>query len=109
LKYTKGHFHRCGKTALAVLLTGVILLLDAMAASPALHEAIHNDANQPGHECAATMFAHGKVDSATVEVPVIVVAVPIDTTPQVGFSVFSAAIENLPLVRAPPSSVSSQA
>ena len=52
---------RYGKAALAALLAGIVLFLDAMAACPALHELIHHDADQPGHECAVTMFMHGKV------------------------------------------------
>jgi len=91
-----------GKPALAVLLVAVVLLLDAMAACPALHEWIHKDAEKAGHECAVTMFAHGKVDSATVEVAVFLSAVVIEPAPRIEFSVFSPAIENLPPGRAPP-------
>ena len=93
---------------IALLLVGVVLLLDAMAACHSLHEWIHNDADKPGHECAVTMFAHGKVESATVEVPAIVPAAPIESSPQIINSVFSTTIENLPLGRAPPAVISSQ-
>jgi len=86
----------------------MVLLLDAMAASPALHELIHQDANKAGHECAATMFAHGKVESATVEVPTVVPAALIESTPQIEFSVFTTAIENLPPGRGPPAVSSPQ-
>jgi hypothetical protein len=55
------------------------------------------------------MFAHGKVESATVEIPAIVPTASIENTPQIGFSVFSTAIENLPQGRAPPALISSQA
>jgi hypothetical protein len=102
------HSNRSGKAFIAVLLMGMVLLLDAMAACPALHELIHKDADKPGHECAVTMFAHGKVESAAVEVPVIVPTASIESAPQIGFSVFSTAIENLPPGRAPPSVISSQ-
>jgi hypothetical protein len=98
-----------GKAALAALLVGMVLLLDAMAACPALHELIHQDADKPGHECAVTMFAHGKVESATVEAPAIVPAASIESAPQIESSVFSTAIENLPPGRAPPAVISSQA
>ena len=64
----KSHFFQIGKSALAALLVGIILLLDAMAACPALHEMIHHDAGKADHDCAVTMFAHGKVDSATCEI-----------------------------------------
>jgi len=97
-----------GKAALAALLVGVILFLDAMAACPALHELIHKDADKPGHECAVTMFAHGKVESATVEILAIVPAASIESAPQIEFSVFSTAIENLPPGRAPPTILFSQ-
>ena len=89
-------------TAFAVLVVGMILWLDAMAASPALHELIHKDADQPGHECAVTMFAHGKVESATIEVPVSIAMLLIEAATQIEFSVFSPDIENLPHERAPP-------
>lgn len=91
-----------GKTALASLLVGMIVFLDAMAACPALHELIHHDAGKPGHQCAVTMFAHGKVASATVDVPLAVPTVAIVTEPRFEFSVFSTSIENLPQGRAPP-------
>lgn len=34
----------------------------AMAASPALHKAIHHDADDDDHDCAATLVVHGVVD-----------------------------------------------
>lgn len=93
---------RHGKAALAALLIGIILFLDAMAVCPALHELVHHDADKPGHECAVTMFAQGKLASATVDVPLLVPTVSIETEPRIEFSVFSTAIENLPQGRAPP-------
>ena len=83
-------------------------MLDALAASPALHELIHHDADQPGHECAATMFAHGKVESATVDVPVSGPTLRLESTLRIEFCVFGAAIENLPPGRAPPAVSSPQ-
>ena len=84
------------------MLVGLVLLLDAMAASPALHELIHKDADEADHHCAVTMFAHGQVDSATVEVASFMPVGLVETTRQVVFSVFAPAIENLPAGRAPP-------
>jgi len=52
---------RTAKTVLSALLVLQLLVLLAMAACPALHELIHQDADKPGHECAVTMFVHGKV------------------------------------------------
>jgi len=96
------HCIRLGQPALAAWLVGIILLLDAMAACPALHELIHHDADQPGHECAVTMFAQGKVDSATVEVPAASAVVSIETVSQIEFSVFHTVLAFLPDGRAPP-------
>jgi hypothetical protein len=94
--------NRFGKAFIAPLLAGMVLLLDVMAASPALHQLIHKDAAKTGHECAVAIFAHGKVESATVEVPAVVPAASIENTPQIESSVFRTAIENLPPGRAPP-------
>ncbi|HEV2693140.1 MAG TPA: hypothetical protein VG347_09625 [Verrucomicrobiae bacterium] len=98
----KRHFKLRSKASIALLLAALVLLLDAMAACPALHELIHKDAGQAEHQCGVTLFAHGQVDSATVDVPVIASALPIAITPQVVFSIFSPAIQNLPAGRAPP-------
>jgi hypothetical protein len=102
LRVVKRHYKLHGQAVIASLLVGLVLLLDAMAACPALHEMIHKDAGKADHDCAVTMFAHGKVDSATVEVAAVVTTVLIETVPQVSFSVFAPAIENLPAGRAPP-------
>jgi hypothetical protein len=48
------------------------------------------------------MFAHGKVESATVEVPFVVPAGLIAAAPQAVVSYFCATIEQLPPGRAPP-------
>jgi hypothetical protein len=87
---------------LAALLVGLVLLLNAMAALPALHELIHKDADEAGHECAVTLFAHGHVESAAVDVPVVLPAIFVETTPLTAFPFFSSVVENLPLGRAPP-------
>jgi hypothetical protein len=98
----KRHFFQIGKPALAALLVGIVLLLDAMAACPALHEMIHHDAGKEDHDCAVTMLALGKMDSATCEIIVPEPTVIIETVRYFTFSVFSPAIENLPQGRAPP-------
>jgi hypothetical protein len=103
LQHVKSKLNRHGKPVLAVLLIGLVFLLNAMAAAPALHELIHKDANNATHSCAATLFAHGHVESAACDVPVALPATLVETTPIVVFSFFSTAIENLPLGRAPPS------
>ncbi|MDR3460638.1 MAG: hypothetical protein P4N60_24680 [Verrucomicrobiae bacterium] len=79
--------------------------MNLLAASPSLHEWVHADAATEGHQCAVTLFAHGQVDSATVEVAAITPLVSIETTSQFEFSVFAPAIGNLPAGRAPPVSL----
>jgi len=96
------HFLRFGRPALAAWLVGMILLLDAMAACPELHELIHKDADEADHHCAVTIFAQGKVDSVTCDVPVSTPTVVLETAPTVHFPIFGAPIENLPPGRAPP-------
>src|SRR5208282_3053228 len=46
LQHVKFTLHRLGKPALAALLVGLVLLLNAMAVVPALHELIHKDADE---------------------------------------------------------------
>ncbi len=80
----------------------MVLLLDAMAACPELHELIHKDADEHDHQCAVTMFAQGKVESATVEVPIPEATAIVQAEPQIIFSVFTPDIRNLSQARAPP-------
>lgn len=84
------------------MLIAIVLMLDAMAACPALHEMIHKDAGHEDHECAVTMFAHGQVDSVTVDVVPVVFIATVEITQQIDFTVFSPSIAHLPSGRAPP-------
>ena len=102
MQLVRRQFQRHGKAIIASLLAGLVLLLDAMAACPQLHELIHNDAGSAEHQCAVTLFAHGQVDSAAVEVAAVAPNIPVEAVPQLTFSIFSPAIENLPAGRAPP-------
>lgn len=104
----RSHFVQIVKPVLAAVLVGVVLLLDAMAACPALHEAIHHDAGKPDHECAVTMFAHGKVDSVVCDVILLPPTASIEITRRHSITVFYSAIGNLPLGRAPPAVSSPQ-
>lgn len=88
---------------IAALLVALVLLLDAMVACPALHELLHADADQAGHECAVTMFIHGQVDSAVVLVAAILPATPIEFSPPTATALFHARADALPPGRGPPS------
>ena len=109
LQYKKEHFCRFSKSFVAVLLIGLVLFMAALASSEALHKLVHHDANEAGHECAVTLFAHGHVDSTTCDIPIVIPTGWIETTPHLEFFVFCAVIENLPLGRAPPAVSSPQA
>lgn len=80
----------------------MILLLDAMAACPALHELIHKDAHKAGHECAVTLIAHGKVSAAPAVIAAPLPVVLTEATRRCDTFLFSPSIENLPPGRAPP-------
>lgn len=58
----KAAFHRGVAALTALLLVGVVCVLGVLAVSPELHERLHPDAGEHGHECAVTLFAHGQVD-----------------------------------------------
>ena len=88
-------------------MVGLVLLLNALAASPNLHELFHPDAGKVEHQCAVTLFAHGQVDSAAVVLTPATVADLVQLSLRLEISVFTPAIENLPAGRAPPVSVSS--
>jgi hypothetical protein len=98
---------RWTKLSLGSLLVCLVLLLNALAASPNLHELFHPDAGKVEHQCAVTLFAHGQVDSAAVDLPPAAVIASIQLSPRLEISVFAPAIENLPAGRAPPVYVSS--
>ena len=57
----------------ALLLTGTVLMLAVLAASPAAHHWLHADADQQDHECAITLYAQG-VTTAVVGVALAIIA-----------------------------------
>ena len=77
----------------------------AMAASETLHKFFHEDADQPGHDCAVTLFAHGQVETSPVDVPVPPPNTGVATTPQPVPAIFDAPAQQLPPGRGPPPSV----
>jgi len=103
----KRHFNAHRKAGITLLLAVLVLVLNAMAACPSLHELIHKDADSARHQCVVTLFAHGQVDSAAVEVVPVTPTVSIEFAPQFTFFAFAPAIENLPAGRAPPAAFSS--
>jgi len=93
---------RWSGSAICLCLTGLVLLQLAMVASESLHKFFHADADDPGHECSVTMFAHGQVDASPVEVPVVAPIAGVDITPPAVESVLCASFKDLPPGRAPP-------
>jgi hypothetical protein len=79
-----------------------LLFLIALAASPALHGYIHHDAPKADHECAVTLFAHGKIDLApTTPVVVLIPVFEVEAVlPRV--AILAAADHQLLPSRAPP-------
>ena len=67
-----------------------------------LHAWLHGGSIPDNDDCAIVAIAHGKVDLATCDVPIVTPTVWFETNPSLNFSVFSAPIENLPHGRAPP-------
>ena len=57
----------------ALLLTGTVLLLAILAASPDAHRWLHADSDHEDHECAITLYAQG-VTTAVVGVALAIVA-----------------------------------
>ncbi|HZI33486.1 MAG TPA: hypothetical protein VFF11_14190 [Candidatus Binatia bacterium] len=94
-----------GRIPLGILSILIVLLLNLLAASPSLHERLHADAGQPGHQCAVTVFAHGKVDSVSVEVVAAIPVAPFEFRPLTYVSIFSTSAVLLPPGRAPPVSL----
>jgi hypothetical protein len=91
-----------GRIPFGVLSILIVLLLNLLAAAPSLHELLHHDADEPGHQCAVTMFAHGQVDSPVVEVAAIIPVAPAEFFPLTPVSIIYALVETLPAGRAPP-------
>jgi len=105
LKLKMRYCKQPGQAVLALLLAGLVLLLDAMAACPKLHELIHHDADQPGHECAVTLFGHGQVDASVEIVAANVPLVPVHFSLLSLISLPNAPVEMFPPGRGPPASL----
>jgi hypothetical protein len=70
---------------MAGLLLGLFLSVLAVAQFRALHHALHPEAGQPGHQCAATLLSSGQVDSAAADLSVSIapVAVRVGAAPEI--------------------------
>ena len=90
------------KSPASGLLVALVLLLNALAASPQLHEIFHTDHSKADHLCAVTMFAHGQMDAADAAVTAGLPSAGFDFSPPPPVMVFSLAAETLPPGRAPP-------
>ena len=54
-------WNRALRAVMSLLLSAAILLSALMAVSPALHQLLHDDANQASHECVVTMMQKQQV------------------------------------------------
>jgi hypothetical protein len=61
---------RAAKSGVSSFGLGIFLLVQTLAAVPAFHAWVHQDASAPGHECAVTLFLNGQVHSPTTDVAV---------------------------------------
>ncbi|MDB6065016.1 MAG: hypothetical protein JWR26_1224 [Pedosphaera sp.] len=59
------------KRALSLLCLAVFVSLQALAASPVLHDHFHHDAGKADHNCIVTLLTQGSID-ATACIPLIV-------------------------------------
>jgi len=78
------------------------LFLNLLAAAPSLHEQFHADARQSGHQCAATLFAHGQVDAPVLDAVPPVPPVTVEACRVLPVSSVNALVAELPPGRAPP-------
>jgi len=61
---------RAATSGVGFFCLGVFLLIQIMAAVPAFHAWLHDDASAPGHECAVTLFLNGQVHTPATDVAV---------------------------------------
>ena len=79
-----------------------MLLLNALAAAPALHEWFHADAGHSEHQCAVTLFAHGQMEAGAAVASAAIPALAGEFNLPSLVSVFGTAAETLPPGRGPP-------
>jgi hypothetical protein len=88
--------------ATAVLSLAIWLFMAAAEMWTPLHAWLHGGAIPDDDDCAIVALAHGKIEAVTCSIPIVVPITWIEVTPQIEFSIFAPAVENLPNGRAPP-------
>jgi hypothetical protein len=89
--------------ATAILSLVVWLFMAAAEVWTPLHEWLHGGAIPDDDDCAIVALVHGKIETASCDVPVVIQAIWIEASPCIEISAFCPVIEDLPLGRAPPS------
>jgi hypothetical protein len=107
LQHEKCHFSRRLRQRLhlaaGVLSLAVWLFMAAAEVWTPLHAWLHSGTiPKDDDDCVIVCIAHGKIEAATVDVPVPAPVVWIEVAPRIEFSVLSNAIVFLPNGRAPP-------
>jgi hypothetical protein len=102
LKVATSRLFRRSRIPLGILWVFVVLLLNLLAASPALHARVHTDAGNSDHQCAITLFAHGQVDSPVTDTLATVPAGVVEIRPQFSVLTPDVRVALLPPGRAPP-------
>lgn len=64
-------FFRKTKRTASALALGLFLVLYVLTAVPALHVLIHPDAGDPRHECAVTLFSHGRAHHSATTIEIV--------------------------------------
>jgi hypothetical protein len=72
--------HKLKRVCVIALLLHLLAVM-VMAVSPELHDAVHNDADEPTHECAVTLFASGCDDVVGIVVIVAAILKVVETRP----------------------------
>jgi hypothetical protein len=78
------------------------LFMAAAEASPALHAWMHGGSVPDNDDCAVVAVAHGKVETAVAEIPVVTTVTAIEIVLRPEFFVFHPASLILPDGRGPP-------
>jgi len=112
LQYKKRQMNRTMRqrffAATAFLSLALWLFLAAAEIHQPLHAWLHGGSIPDNDDCAIVAIAHGKVDSAACDVPIVTPTAWFEAAPTINFFAFSTAIENLPSGRAPPAVSSPQ-